>query len=329
MSAGHLMRTATMTSSKSARVAAASKRRRLAITLTPAIFADSFKQAAAAVGANVRVYDGQGTPAGAAAGVDQAISAHANGIVLSLVDPSTISQALSNAQAAHVPVILGDDGLRTAPFPTGIFGVVSQDQTTMGAWEVDSALKATRCDLHVAVVDTPGNVGSDAVTKGIDAEFQRLYPSSCSMTHIDVQAADLATKLTGSVENAVRLHSETNMVMEVASPYYPYVSAGLKAVGSKLPLITTANMTDLASTGGSTSVVSDVVYAPAGAHGWFYMDAILRLLSGKQTVEEPFPLGLVDSSNRSSSDPSSYAGTTPYAQFKERFNALWGVVGGP
>jgi hypothetical protein len=72
-------------------------------------------------------------------------------------------------------------------------------------------------------------------------------------------------------------------------------------------------------------VVADVVYPPGLAHGWFYMNAAISLLSGEKNVAQEYPIGLVDQSNRDPDDPSSYAGTSPFANFAAVFSKLWGV----
>jgi ABC-type sugar transport system substrate-binding protein len=290
-----------------------------------AAYANSFKAAAANVGAKVTVFDGQGTPATIADGINQAVAAHADGIVLSLIDPNSVAAALNNARAAHIPIIEGDNGLPNGAFPSGIVAASSQNQVQMGAWEVDSALELTDCKLHALLVNTPGNVGSENVTDGIDSELKKLCPTECTVSQVGVQPNDIATELTGDVENALRIDSGVNMIIEIASPYYPYVATAIKAVGSKVPLITTASMGDLANTGKNSPVAADIIYAPADVHGWFYMDSILRSLSGQTDVSEPWPLGLVNKSNWSPADPSSYASTSPYAGFAATFSKLWGT----
>jgi ribose transport system substrate-binding protein len=300
----------------------------IALTLgipSNAAYANSFKAAGANVGAKVTVFDGQGTPATIADGINQAVAAHANGIVLSLIDPNSVASALDNAKAAHIPIIEGDNGLPNGAFPPGIVAASSQDQVEMGAWEVDSALEYTHCKLHALLVNTPGNVGSENVTRGIDSELKKLCPTECTVSQVGVQPNDIATKLTDDVENALRRDSDANMIIEIASPYYPYVAAGIKALGSKVPLITTASMGDLAGIGNNNPVVADVIYAPADVHGWFYVDSILLSLSGQTGVSDPWPLGLVNKSNWSPTDPSSYAGTSPYKGFAAIFSKLWGT----
>jgi ABC-type sugar transport system substrate-binding protein len=290
---------------------------------TLADYAKGFQNAGAAVGAKVTIFDGQGTPAGAAQGINSAIAAHADGIVTALIDPKSIVSAVANAKAAGIPIIEADSGPAVPPYVPGVEAAAAQDQSAQGGWQVDYGLKLTGCKLHALLVNTPGNIASDSTHGGEKAELSKLCPA-CSSYDASVAVQDVATKTTGIVENAVRLHPDINAIIEVADVYQPYVATALTSLGKNIPVITTSSMGDLADAGKvSSGVVADVVYAPGLAHGWFYMTAILRLLNGDKAVAEQYPIGLVDSSNRAANDPSNYA-TPPYADFETQFKQLWG-----
>ena len=299
-------------------------------TAIPSIadFAYGFKAAAEAVGAKVTVFDGQGTPTGAAQGVNDAVAAHADGIVTVLIDPRSIASAVGNAEAAGIPIIEGDTGAPFPPFQAGVAAAAAQNQVLMGGWEADSALQLTNCNLHAVVLTDPGNIAASSVFNGIQAEVKRYCPVGCSTVTVGMQAKDIATEATGDVENALRLHSDTNAIIEVADPYEPFVATALTALDSKVPVITASAMGNLAGTGGpSDSVAADIVFPPALSHGWYYMQAILDLASGQKNVSVEFPIGLIDRSNGLTTDPSSYSGTSPFAGFQAKFGNLWGVSG--
>jgi ribose transport system substrate-binding protein len=292
---------------------------------TLADYAKGFQNAATALGAKVTIFDGQGTPAGAAQGINNAIAAHADGIVTALIDPKSIVSAVDNAKAANIPIIEADSGPPVPPYVPGVEAAVAQNQTAQGTWQVDYGLKMTGCKLHALLVNTPGNIASDATYGGEKAELAKLCPTACSSYDAGVAVQDVATQTTGIVENAVRLHPDINAIIEVADVYQPYVATALTSVGQKIPVITTSSMGDLANAGPvGAAVVADVVYAPGLAHGWFYMTAVLKLLNGGKSVAEQYPIGLVDSSNRAADDPSNYA-TPPYANYEAQFKQLWGV----
>ncbi|MFJ9850473.1 substrate-binding domain-containing protein [Streptomyces sp. NPDC101150] len=62
-------------------------------------------EAAKVIGWNVRVIDGQGTPAGIQAAFSQAIALRPSGIVIGGFDPALTSQQVATAGAEHIPLI--------------------------------------------------------------------------------------------------------------------------------------------------------------------------------------------------------------------------------
>ncbi|MEV0371803.1 substrate-binding domain-containing protein [Streptomyces sp. NPDC050636] len=67
--------------------------------------AKGVQEAAKAIGWNVRVIDGEGTPAGIQAAFSQAIALRPAGIVIGGFDPHLTSQQVAKANAEHIPLI--------------------------------------------------------------------------------------------------------------------------------------------------------------------------------------------------------------------------------
>ncbi|WSR12480.1 substrate-binding domain-containing protein [Streptomyces sp. NBC_01207] len=67
--------------------------------------AKGVEEAAKAIGWQVRVIDGDGTPAGIQAALSQAITLRPSGIVIGGFDPQLTTQQMARAEAAHIPVI--------------------------------------------------------------------------------------------------------------------------------------------------------------------------------------------------------------------------------
>jgi ribose transport system substrate-binding protein len=67
--------------------------------------ADGLREAAKVIGWNVRVIDGQGTPAGIQAALSQAVGVRPSGIVLGGFDPNATSAQVARADAAGIPLI--------------------------------------------------------------------------------------------------------------------------------------------------------------------------------------------------------------------------------
>jgi ribose transport system substrate-binding protein len=67
--------------------------------------ATGIQQAARAIGWNVRVLDGQGTPAGIQAALSQATALKPDGIAIGGFDPNSTAQQVQQAHTAHIPLI--------------------------------------------------------------------------------------------------------------------------------------------------------------------------------------------------------------------------------
>ncbi|MCX4825174.1 substrate-binding domain-containing protein [Streptomyces sp. NBC_01142] len=67
--------------------------------------AKTVEEAGKVAGWNVRVIDGEGTPAGIQAALSQAVTLKPSGIVIGGFDPNLTSQQVARAQAAHIPLV--------------------------------------------------------------------------------------------------------------------------------------------------------------------------------------------------------------------------------
>jgi ribose transport system substrate-binding protein len=289
---------------------------------TVAEFAAGFKAAASSLGAKVVVFDGKGEPTVWSQGVEAAIAAHAAGIVLSALTASAIAPALAQAGAAHIPVINAESGDPYPPFLPGVTASVSQNGTTLGSWLADAALNATHCGLHAIYPDAQDVQISNEILTSMQAETQKLCPA-CTIAVMDINSPEIPTELTPNLENEIRTHPNTNMIIDSNSFLDPFTEAALKAVGQKIPIANTASIGDEAGEGDG-SVVASVVYPNSIVHGWFYMDTFLRIAAGKTNVSEVFPLALITSVNHSATDPTNYATNSPFAGYPAKFQQLWG-----
>ncbi|MER5934855.1 substrate-binding domain-containing protein [Streptomyces sp. NPDC002054] len=75
--------------------------------------AKGLREAAKTIGWNVRVIDGEGTPAGIQAALSQAVTLKPSGIVIGGFDPQLTSRQVARAQAAGIPLI----GWHAVPAP--------------------------------------------------------------------------------------------------------------------------------------------------------------------------------------------------------------------
>ncbi|MFJ2193186.1 substrate-binding domain-containing protein [Kitasatospora sp. NPDC087861] len=106
-------------------------------------------EAATVIGWNVRVIDGQGTPAGIQAALGQAVALAPSGIVIGGFDPNLTSQQVAQAGAAHIPLI----GWHAAPAPGPSQNPPLYSNVTTSVGDV------ARISAHWVIAESNGNAG--------------------------------------------------------------------------------------------------------------------------------------------------------------------------
>ena len=102
-------------------------------------------EAAKAIGWTVKVLDGQGTQQGMSQAVNQAVTLHADGIVIGGFDPATTSDAIKAANAANIPVIGWHAEATAGPQPqAGLFSNVTTLRKTVSQISADWAISDSR-----------------------------------------------------------------------------------------------------------------------------------------------------------------------------------------
>jgi len=105
------------------------------------LFDEGVEEAAKVLGWKVTLVDGKGTPQGYAAGVNQAITEGADGVVLGAIAPTQIPQELKQLKAAGIPVV--DYGTVEEPTEELWLGNISTSPRKPKCWPPRSPRKAT------------------------------------------------------------------------------------------------------------------------------------------------------------------------------------------
>lgn len=138
----------------------------------------SYLQAAAKrIGWTVDIIDGQGTPTGWLAGMNQAVARRPNGILF-FADATSLQGPIQAAKARHIPVV----GLHAAATPgpgQGMFTNIQQDAGQIGKAEADYAIAIA--DGHAKAVIVTHNEYAIAriKTDAMKAELQKC--STCKL----------------------------------------------------------------------------------------------------------------------------------------------------
>jgi ribose transport system substrate-binding protein len=288
-----------------------------------ASFADGAEAAADSLGASMTVFDGKGTPGTVSQGINNAIAAKADGIILGATGATSVAQAVRDAEAAGIPVLDGMNGLPTEPLADGVAAQVSPDFLEAAKMHVNWALNEFGCDgvdmLNVSPLNAPQ---SKAYADEAVAETERLCPS-CTQTVIDVPTAEAATKMTPAVQTALQRNPNVKAIMTNSDPYVPYIQAAIEATGSDAVILGHNGTQIEAAMQGDTALVAEAVYAPPVVAGWYLVDGLLRALGG-ETYSGTIPEALTDEPNWGT-DPDLFAILPGYSDYESTFKKLWGV----
>jgi ribose transport system substrate-binding protein len=286
------------------------------------------RQAAAEVGAELRVFPNQGEPAQWAQGIRAAIASDADAILLLAQDPELVRPQVEQAEQAGVPVVV----LRTTgegePCPSIGTTCVPGPFEQAGRLEADFVIADSGGDANVLVITSKDARSTRPLLMGMRDEFEAKCPG-CELRFVDVPISDWASKLRGEVQSAL-----------VRDPDIDYVIATYDSMSQfAVPAIVAAGKADrikIAAFNGTPFVLGmiqdgDVVAMDAGENlawvGWASMDQAFRVVAGERPARsERTPLRVFDARNVDD------AGHPPrfdrgYGQaYLEGYRKLWGLT---
>ena len=242
------------------------------------------EEAAKAIGWTVKVLDGQGTQQGMAQAMQQAVTLHADGIVVGGFDPATTSDAIKAAQAANIPVIGWHAEPTAGPQPSaGLFTNV----TTLRA-------DVSRISADWAIVDSKGKGGvvvfsdfSIPFAKGKSDEIVaelKTCPSVSLLKYDNIPIGNSTSTLMQSETQALLAKygaKWTQSISITGSLYVTPIATAMRAAGKKgtdFPHNVGAGdgATDEYSRIASASYQSVTVPEPLNQEGWQIVDEFNR-----------------------------------------------------
>ena len=254
--------------------------------------ANGLAEALQTVGVKLVKFDGKGQLPEYTRGIDEAIAAKANAILLGGVEPQFVGAAMASAKAAGIPVI-----------GTQIHdpGVIPPDQRKFSvAAEVGHCHAcAARMMADWAVADSGGKIDgvvlwfSDLpdVTKpllnGFLGEMHKLCPTTCKLKTIDVPIAQWQTRLPTLTRTLLQTDPKINYL-------FPQVDGQALFMVPAVHQAHAQGRVKMVSFNGSQGMLQylakhDVVGADVGSvaiwQGWAFADQTLRVLTGTLPVK--------------------------------------------
>jgi len=296
---------------------------------TFAVAAQTMKAALARAGLKLQVCDGQAQPTAVAACVQQAVGAHAAGIVLDAIPYGMAYSALNGAVAKGVPVLVADQVPQPASTPNTdkvSYLPGAQGQASQIAWWMiaDSGGKAN--GIIAEEIDNPSSIAQ--VTDSL--AIYKKYCPACVITVKQISASTTALEAAATSSNLQTHPAATYYFTEFEDSLQPTIQ-GIQQDGkaSSISLSVAAGTVNGLGLLKSGSLVKAVVVVDEAYEGWALTDEILRMATGTAPVQETIPTRLFTRQNIgtiqvTAGDQASgvWFGST---SFENDFAKVWGM----
>lgn len=288
--------------------------------------AQGVQLAAARVGISTHVFDGKGTQSEWIRGINEAVSQHANGVVLIGVPLPLVSSALETMHNDHVPFIDVPTDCKQ-PLPFGEFGHVCISFTHAGALQADYAIAhAGAKPTHVLLLEDNEYPSEENRLHGMEAEFRKLAPHDTVDVHNTLTSQN-ATQLGPSTVNLIRRDPRISWVLATYDAQLLYVVPALQQAGlaSKVRIVgSDAVSSNLNWTKTNHVQVADVG-EPDHWMGWASLDLIARAMLGRKAVNEHIQLRLFSSGNLKGIRNTGNEDRLFGGNYRARYARLWGL----
>jgi ribose transport system substrate-binding protein len=299
------------------------------IPFTQDVFA-GFKEAASAAGVKYVFFNGAGSASTESRGIEEAISAHADLIMIQSFPVSQVSVAVKHANAAKIPVVEFADTNAGAPPDPGVQAEVSYNYTLAGSLMAADAIRISNCKVKGVTFTSYDEAVAPEGVSGIKTTLAKYCPSTCSTTVENALIADWSTRLPGLAQTAAENPSVNWM--------FPLYDGETLFVDPAIAQANAATRVKVASYNATKGIVNELakstsplwvdVGSPLEWTGWAIADQSYRVLAKAQlSKDENIPLRIFDKDNIKSIDLSQpesswYGGAT---DFKAEYMKLWGV----
>jgi ribose transport system substrate-binding protein len=194
-----------------------------------AAYGQYLQQAAEKIGWTVTIIDGQGTPTGWLAGMNQAIALDPAGIVI-FADATSLQQPIAVAHADHIPVV-GLHASQTTGPGYGLYTNIQEDAAAIGRAEADYAIGDSNGTAHVIIV-THNEYGI-AVIKSDAMKSELAKCKGCKvLSYVNFPAADADTRMAQIATSWVSTYGDSFYAMTVGDNDWDYAVPALSAGGA-------------------------------------------------------------------------------------------------
>jgi ribose transport system substrate-binding protein len=286
------------------------------------------KEAAKAIGWNVRTIDGQGTPAGISAAMSQAVALKADGIVVGGFDPATTKAEIAAATAAKIPVIGWHAAATSGPQPSlGLYSNVTTLRADVSKISADWVIDDSKGKGGVVIFTDSSIPFAEGKSQEILAEV-KTCASLKVLEYANIPIGDSISTLVAAKTAALVAKygdSWTHSISINGGLYITPMAAALRAAGKSgtgFPHNVGAGDGSADEYGRITSgqYQSVTVPEPLTMQGWQIVDEFNRAFAGQKASGYVPVVHLVTKAN---------AGTStvwdPQNGYRTEYKKIWGV----
>lgn len=276
-------------------------------------------EAGQAVGWQVRTITGAGTPQSWNAGILNAISQKADGIVLDAVPPALVGDAVAKAKAAKIPIVsIFNPKVGAAD---NIFSYVTPDHGAQGVAMADWVASDSKGNAKVILVEDNEFPELVERVQGFKRELAKC--SGCSVVAtVSSQIGTMAQKLPGAVTSALQAHADTTYVISQYDSNGFFAGQGVRAAGKASAVKVGSYEADPQALAAirKGDIQAATIGGAADWMGWAAIDEFTRAFAGKSAANVPTQWKLITKANVPA---GNYDGDL---DFRAKFRGLWGMT---
>ena len=286
--------------------------------------AKGLQEAAAAIGWNVKVIDGLGTPAGIQSAFSQALTTKPDGIVIGGFDPKTTAAQVAEANAANIPLAawqaLSTPGPSTDPL---LFTNITTKVEDVAKISADYVIAKSNGNAGVVIFTDSSIPFAEGKSQMIKKELE-----TCSgikvLEYDNVPLSDVSARMPQEVSSLLSKHNEAwTYSVAINDVYYENAAAALRAGGVSAG----GAPFNVGAGDGDSSALQRIkageyqtatVPSPLKSEGWQIVDELNRAFN-KQPAS-----GYVPQIHVSTKENTTVTDAWDPVGYQDAYRAIWG-----
>lgn len=286
--------------------------------------AKGLQEAASAIGWNVKVIDGLGTPAGIQSAFSQALTTKPDGIVIGGFDPKTTAAQVAEANAANIPLAawqaLSTPGPSADPL---LFTNITTKVEDVAKISADYVIAQSNGKAGVVIFTDSSIPFAEGKSQMIRKELETC-PGIKVLEYDNVPLSDVSARMPQEVSSLLSKHNEAwTYSVAINDVYYENAAAALRAGGVKAG----GAPFNVGAGDGDSSALQRIkadeyqaatVPSPLKSEGWQIVDELNRAFNNQPASGYVPQIHVSTKENTTATDAWDPAG------YQDAYRTIWG-----